>query len=170
MAGYGVALRRAPGRIDNSGHGQPMSPRGPERGVCSRPSPSASLPRFPAGLRSPSRVVAVQAVAESPDHPPERRRPTRGGGSGREGHRRAGQITVAPPDPVTSRCARRKLRAILVLREADSPFWLEDPDSSARRPLARDDRSQVCASWRLAPLPRLLGGSGPSLTCVTLWG
>ena len=50
-----------------------------------------------------------------------------------------------------------------------TPFWLEDPDSLARRPLARDDRSQVCASWRPGPLPRLLGGSGPSLTCVTRW-
>lgn len=110
----------AQGRIDNPGHGQPTSPRGPERGVCSRPSPPAALPRFPAGLRRPGRGVAAQAVAESPDHPPGRRRRTRGGGSDREGRRRAGRVTVAPPDPVTSRRARRELRATVVLGEADS--------------------------------------------------
>lgn len=110
----------AQGRIDNSGHGQLTSPRGPERGVCSRPSPPTALPRFPAGLRSPGRDVTAQAVAESRDHPPGRRRRTRGGGSGREGRRRAGRITLAPPDPVTSRRARGELRATLVLGEADS--------------------------------------------------
>lgn len=110
----------AQGRVDNPGHGQPTSLRGPERGVCSRPSPPAALPHFPAGQRSSGPGVAAQAVAEWPDHPPGRWRRTRGGGSGREGHRRAGRITVAPPDPVTSRRARRELRATLVLGEADS--------------------------------------------------
>lgn len=44
------------GRVDNPGHGQPTSLRGPELGVCSRPSPPATLPRIPARLRSPGRV------------------------------------------------------------------------------------------------------------------
>lgn len=43
-----------------------------------------------------------------------------GGGSVPEGRRRAGRVTVAPPDPVTSRRARREPRATLVLGEADS--------------------------------------------------
>lgn len=110
----------AQGRIDNPGHGQPTSLRDPERRVCSRPFPPAALPHFPAGQSRPGRGVAAKAVAESPDHPPGRRRRTRGGGSGREGRRRAGRVTVAPPDPVTSRRARRELRATLVLGEADS--------------------------------------------------
>lgn len=156
---------RALGGIDNPGQGEaagvPASAR-PRAGVCSHPSRPrirAALPRFPAEPRSWDRGVAVQAVAVRQGHPPGWWRRTRGGGSGREGHRREGRVTVAPPDPVTSRRARRELRATLVLAaEADSALaggsWSLCPPS----PLARDDRSQVCASWRPTPPPWLLGG------------
>jgi hypothetical protein len=61
--------------------------------------------------------------------------------------RRACRVTQAPPDLVTSPLASPRLRSGgRIPREAHSP-WLEDR-RSCRCPLAREDRSQVCASWR----------------------
>lgn len=137
---------RVLGRIDHPGAGGRAS-------SCPREAQSASLqPPFPArgshtrlhfrvsppGRGARARGVAAHAVAESQGHPPPHPPPGEaeahevgGGGSVREGRRRAGRVTVAPPDPVTSRRARREPRATLVLGEADSAlaggFWRSCP-------------------------------------------
>lgn len=119
---------RAQSRIDHPGReaGPAHVPARPRALVCSRPSPPvartpACTSAFPRRADKPGpRCGGAPDGGVAGSSPGEAEAHEVGGGSVREGRRRAGRVTMAPPDPVTSRRARREPRATVVLGEADS--------------------------------------------------